>query len=239
VVVPAAHTPLLHLLHSFVDFVVPPVCFHCGVRRSHDCEALCAACWNAVTPVMTGEAYYRNAVIRLCGERVLDGLTSLWYFEKGGPLQSLLHELKYGGKPSLGVRLGVRLAPMVREDLSGRRCGGLVPVPLHAAKVRERGYNQSERIAEGISRVLGIPVLDFALRRYRYTASQTTLGVEERMVNVAGAFVTARKFHPEDNAIIVLVDDVITSGATVMECARTLKHAGVSHVAACSVALAL
>jgi ComF family protein len=166
-------------------------------------------------------------------------LTSLWYFEKEGPLQSVLHELKYGGKPSLGVSLGAWLSPLLRGDLSGRRCGGLVPVPLHAAKVRERGYNQSERIAAGISRVLGIPVLDFAIRRCRYTASQTTLGVEERMANVGGAFVTARKFDPVDDTLIVLVDDVVTSGATMLECARTLKHAGVSHVAACSVALAL
>jgi ComF family protein len=231
-------TIIPRLVVPFVEFVVPPLCFHCGARREAGEQALCASCWQALRPAHAVEPPVREAIDHLCGDGVLDGLVCGFVFEKGRPIQSVLHELKYGGKPSLGVLLGLRLAPKVRSSLAGMRFGGLVPVPLHAAKQRERGYNQSERIAAGISRGTGMPLLKGVLWRRRNTVSQTTLGIDERRENVTGAFSAGRRGRSEAGEAFVLVDDVITSGATVRECARILKRGGASQVVACSVGLA-
>jgi ComF family protein len=124
-----------------------------------------------------------------------------------------------------------------QKALAGVDC--IVPVPLHIVKERERRYNQSKVIAEGIELVTGISVVPRALRRLRHTPSQTALGFDERKCNVDSAF----EVHPARRAKIsgrsvLLVDDVITTGATLRSCAAALRSAGATRIIAASVALA-
>ena len=115
----------------------------------------------------------------------------------------------------------------------------IIPVPLHISKKRERGYNQSDCICDGLAEVLDISVIKKCLKRKKFTQTQTKLSREERKLNVKGAFELREKFKniiQEKN--IIIVDDVITTGSTILECARVLKAAGCEKIIACSIALA-
>jgi ComF family protein len=170
---------------------------------------------------------------------LIAGTRSLYHFEKGGPVQALVHALKYGDGADIGLRLGKELG----RQLPGRGLPadirGIVPVPLHRVKERERGYNQSVYLARGISREIGAPVLANTVMRVRYTDSQTTLTIEQRRDNVAEAFSVRRRGRRVLNGgVVILVDDVITTGSTVRSCAAALRGAGVDAVYACSIGLA-
>ena len=151
----------------------------------------------------------------------------------------MVHELKYSDMTSLGVELGRKVGERLHETLKSVKVDGLVPVPLHKIKQRERGYNQTEYICRGIESVTGVPVFPGLLQRTRYTESQTNLDIDQRRHNVAEAFCakpTSRTDIPGKRWVIV--DDVITTGATIAECARVLRTYGASGVIACSAALA-
>ncbi len=141
------------------------------------------------------------------------------------------------------IETNLRLARFLGETAGSAAATGLIPasfdalipIPLHATRQRERGYNQSEWIASGFSHSLSIPVLGGMLRRIRSTRTQTDLGGEERQVNVRSAF---RAVLPDmfRGRSFLLVDDVITTGATVNACAKALKNGGALRVAAITLA---
>jgi ComF family protein len=147
--------------------------------------------------------------------------------------------LKYGGLTGVGRELGLRVgeagrcAPWIGDvDL-------IVPLPLFRSKQRERGYNQSESIARGIARVVGKPVRPAVIRRTRWTETQTALGYADRQENVKGAFaVPRRKIGFLKGKRVLLVDDVVTTGATTRACAAALKAGGVAAVYVAAIALA-
>ncbi len=200
---------------------------------------MCSACWSSIREVTKDDDLYRDTYHKLVQQGHISGLISKYYFDKDATLQSLIHELKYNGMTSIGVLLGERVGEVLQDQVDVASIAGLVPVPLHRAKLRERGYNQSEYICKGISKTSGIRVYPKLLRRIRYTESQTQLGIDERKGNVAEAFAV----NPPPGVDItrqtfVIVDDVITTGATIESCGSTLIQAGAKQVLACSVALA-
>lgn len=202
-------------------------------------EPICPGCRSALRPVGETDAIYRRAVQRLCGDGLIAGARSLYHFEKGGPVQALVHTLKYGHGADIGLRLGEELGKQLLGQRLPADIRGIVPVPLHRVKERERGYNQSVYLARGISREIGVPVLAAEVIRVRYTESQTTLTIGQRRDNVAGAFSVRRRGRRVLNGgVVILVDDVITTGSTVRSCAVALRGAGVDAVYACSVGLA-
>ncbi len=147
--------------------------------------------------------------------------------------------MKYGGWTKLGVDWGHQLGEAVRGWSSGAPFDAVLPVPLHRAKVRERGYNQSECLARGAAAALRLPLVPHLLCRHRFTATQTGLESEERSRNVEGAFSLAvpQAVNPRGKRFL-LVDDVITTGATLRSCARVLYGAGAQPVVCCAVAIA-
>jgi ComF family protein len=228
-------------VRPFVEFVFPPTCFICDSLTSGTDSRICNTCWSAIEPVTEEDPLYLEMNHRLTGREgpTIEQLIPLYHFEKDGTLQAIIHQLKYDAITSFGVELGRKLGGRIRERVSGHAFDGIVPVPLHPTKLRERGYNQSEYIARGVREVIGIPIYSSLLRRHKYTTSQTHLTAAERRENVNEAFdlnkhyllnVAGRRF--------LIVDDVITTGATTEACARVLKLAGASSVAASSVALA-
>jgi len=151
-----------------------------------------------------------------------------------GYYRRLLHHFKFNGRMEAGTFLGNKLAECLSR--TAPPIDALVPVPLHPARQRERGYNQSECLARAVGAVLDIPVVCQLLRRVRNTPSQTDLGREQRQHNVLRAFV-ADAAPPADQRIL-LVDDVCTTGSTLESCRQTLTEAGFDVVGAAVVALA-
>ncbi len=151
-----------------------------------------------------------------------------------GVLRHLIHLLKYDGMEPLASPLGTRLVDLLAVagpvDL-------IVPVPLHASRRRSRGFNQAELLAAALSRVSGVRCDSGVLRRHRATETQTGLTHRERRLNVQGAF-RVRKPQAVSGRHVALIDDVITTGATVAACARTLKGAGAVRVVVLSLARA-
>jgi len=150
----------------------------------------------------------------------------------------LLHELKYRGRRRVATRLAETLLaePAACAVIAG--ADALVPVPLHPRRRRERGFNQAELIAAAISRCTGVTVLGSALVRRKDTAPQTGLSAAARRGNMRGAFAVRRRAQIAQRRL-VLVDDVLTTGATALACARALREAGAIEVRLLSVARAL
>lgn len=166
---------------------------------------LCELCWEvvAVDPPGDGEGsaqtFPRNAVC---------------WGDFSGVMRHAIHALKFEGRPRLGRELGRRMAEEKKDQLAS--LDSLVPMPLHAARLRERGYNQSREIALGLADVLDVPVLVGWVKRHKNTRQQASLRAEERQRNMRDAFVWHRHMEPAQK--IGLIDDVVTTGATMKAC---------------------
>jgi ComF family protein len=170
---------------------------------------LCELCWGQMAAGSKLEA----DPIADCKSDVLGGDSLVWG-DFDGALRRAIHALKFQGRRRLGRELGRRMAEGMKCQLA--EFDGLVPMPLHAARLRERGYNQSMEIALGLAEVLCIPVLDGWVERKKNTRQQASLRAEERRANMLGAFVWRRQMIP--GQVLGIVDDVVTTGATMMAC---------------------
>lgn len=161
---------------------------------------------------------------RLTGRLPLAKATAFLKFRKTGITQKLLHQLKYNNHPEIGVKLGKVIAREVIEP-SGAAFDLIVPVPLHSSRLRHRGYNQSAKLAEGISVVTTIPWNDMVSVRKQRTETQTKMNRVKRWENVQEVF-ASQQHDLIKGKHILLVDDVITTGATLEACGRHLVEAG-------------
>jgi ComF family protein len=165
-------------------------------------------------------------------EVAMTSLMAIWAHSPTSPVSSMIHAIKYRGHRRLARALGRRLgAFLVLHDERWRSADAIVPVPVHRTRRRERGYNQAELIADGLASVLERPVWN-VLERRRHTTSQTTLSEKQRLENVTGVFRvrTQAPSHNLEGSTLILVDDVLTTGATVNNCAWALLDAGARRV---------
>ena len=207
--------------NDLLMFFFPVNCLVCGKRLDSTGGVLCLACEYKM-PRTNYSNHTDNSISKLFwGRSPVEMGTSLFRFEKGSSYQTLLHDLKYRGNRKVGLYLGNLLGHEL-EHTGFSACDLLVPVPLHQKRFRERGYNQSEIIARGVSRVTGIPMETKLLRRSGHQKSQTSMGRYERFENVSDKFQLVR--HPLDinGKKILLIDDVITTGATLEACSLVL-----------------
>jgi ComF family protein len=150
-------------------------------------------------------------------------------------VRKAIHDLKYGSQLYLRHLVGRWLADALEDPrLSDRRFDAIVPVPLHPARKRERGFNQAELLANEVHQLSGIPLRDL-LQRIRYTTTQTQFDRNERMENLKGAF-RLRRGSNVQGCRVLLIDDVLTTGSTLSECAFVLKTAGAASVRAATAA---
>ncbi len=228
-----------HGLTAAVGLFYPPLCLICREPPPAPGDRLCGACRSAMRRVPDDHPLRREAEGRLAAGGLVDDVTLLFLFERSGSIQQALHLLKYSGMHSLGVMFGRELGALLLAAEGRFEADLLVPVPLHAARLRERGYNQSERICAGIREVTGTPVLTGTLLRTRNTPSQTALSVRGREENVRGAFRVAKRREPLlGGRSVLLVDDVMTTGSTLLGCAAALRSAGAVRVSAATAAVA-
>jgi len=215
------------MLRTLLDLLYPRTCLSCAELLQTGELDLCARC----------ERTIERAKVETLTRGPLSEIVALFIFEEHSPSRVLLHTLKYGAMPSLGTRLGRALGELVVER--GIRADLVIPVPLSRRKKRERGFNQAARVGGGVSAATGIPMAEDLVQRIRDTASQTTLSAEARSQNVRGAFaVSPAGVKTLDGTSCLLIDDVVTTGATVLECASVMRSAGASRVIACAVAIA-
>lgn len=153
-------------------------------------------------------------------------LYSLFHYTKGADTKNLLFAIKYHNKPKLAYKIGVMLGEHLKQHLSGDL---IIPVPLHPKRHRLRGYNQAEQIAKGVSQITGIPVAYNVLERIVNTATLTESNRALRMEKISQAFKLKEPSLIKDKSII-LIDDVITTGATITACLETMNGANVKNI---------
>lgn len=238
---PSGLALLKSLWQDLSDFAFPGYCYLCNQHLGSPDRFVCASCLENL-PVLPDpfcplcrkrEAEMQNG--HTC-QTNLRSVYSLWpYDDKAGVL---IRKFKYENRMSLGVKLSRRLAQELKR-LSFFSCIDLVlPVPLHGSRKRERGFNQSEIIARTIAETHNSILMAPALKRWKNTLDQTHLSASERRQNVRGAFCLAGDQNLRSKKVL-LVDDVVTTGATLSECAGTLRSGQVDEVYACTLAVAV
>lgn len=239
--------PAIHIRDIFMDMLFPRSCMACGARIPE--EEPGEICWDCRADI----SYVQPPFCERCGDPVFGVLPETfvcnWCAQHAPAFDWARSAIRYRGvgKQSLGI-LKYRDGWWLQRDLSQfllslcrtappdlMEATAVTAVPLHFLRERKRGYNQAALLAEILARHLGLPFWRDALVRSQKTNTQTTLTANQRRKNVAGVFTACRKRRLKD-ATIVLVDDVMTTGATVNECAKTLKAAGASRIFVMTVA---
>lgn len=225
------------ILVDFISLLYPKYCFACRDGLVKGEETICSRCMIEL-PRTQYHVEPENALFkRLNGRIPLSFAFAFFLFRKGGKVQHLLHALKYSNHPEIGVTLGEVYGEELHQANYGEKFNVIVPVPLHASRKRKRGYNQSEEFAKGLSKSLKIPFSGDALERITKTETQTRKTKLKRWQNVNAVF--RLKEHDQiANQHVLLVDDVITTGATIEACAQVLLDSGCSSISIASIAYA-
>lgn len=209
------------MLNDFLSLAFPKICYACGKSLFKKEDCICTCCLYHL-PKTNFHLYSDNPVIRLFWGRIpVFSASSFFSFNKGGKVQELVHQLKYRGKKEIGISLGKFYGNELKQSPLFSGVEMVIPVPLHVKKLKRRGYNQSEIFGQGIAKTMNIESAENILIRITATETQTKKSRFARWKNVEEVFKVA---HPEkiENKHILLVDDVITTGATMEACANKI-----------------
>lgn len=226
---------------DLLDFIFPGYCYICNLSLANPDKYLCSSCLEKLPVLPTSfcsfcKTFLNNLPIDHNCKTYLHSVYSLWTYAEG--VETLIHKFKYEGKVGLGKILGQVLAQQLSSQSFWPEIETLIPVPLYSSRKRERGYNQAEVLAQALADCTKVKPISNALRRCRNTPDQTHLSSAERKENVKDAFKVDEGID-FSKMTIMLVDDVITTGATLNECAKTLKQNGAEKVHACTLAVAV
>jgi ComF family protein len=208
--------------HRLLDLISPRLCVVCGHRLTVTEEVICARC-NFHLP-RTGFQHnaYENEMAKLFwGQIPIERATAFFYYEAHAETANILYELKYKDHPEIGEIFGRMFAAEIKSAGFFDEIDGIVPVPLAKKRQRQRGYNQSEEIAQGISEITGLPIYKKVVKRISFKGSQTNKGRWDRQENVERVF-DLIDAEAVSNKHLLLIDDVVTTGATCIACAKVL-----------------
>jgi competence protein ComFC len=208
------------------------LCDSCRAMAPRISSPFCAKCSEPFFGAITQTFRCAN-----CEHRTLHFESAVAVYRSRGLVRNLVHAFKYGHQRHLRHPLSEWLGETMNDSrLRGRRFDLIVPVPLHPARERDRGFNQAALVAELFARQVGVPLRP-VLQRIRYTTTQTAYDRAERMENLRNAFRLRKKANVRELHVL-LIDDVLTTGSTLSECARVLKEAGAISVYAATAARA-
>jgi ComF family protein len=228
---------ILSLINDFISLVFPHICAACGDSLLKQEETICLSC-EFHLPRTNFHLIPENPVSRLFwGKVTLESAAAYLYFNKGNKVQVLIHKLKYQGRKDIGVCLGRQYGQYLKVSSFFQTVQLIIPVPLHKKKLKQRGYNQSEQFAIGLGESMILPVLADVLYRRKETETQTKKSRFQRWQNVDDVFDVN---DPEllELKHVLLVDDVITTGATLESCIHTLSSIRGIRISVATIAVA-
>lgn len=212
------------LKESLLQLAFPQVCAGCGSDLLQVNQLLCLHCLE-VLPATTFHLHNNNPVEKLFwGRMPVTYGTSQYYFTKESLVQRLMHQFKYKGNKDLGLFMGRMMGHQLKESNRFLEVDALVPLPLFPKKERKRGYNQATILCEGIAEVLQKPIIERAVIRTMHTESQTKKNRVQRWENMKDHFRLVNETALKDRHVL-LVDDVITTGATLEACGQEILKA--------------
>lgn len=222
---------LLHLLY-------PNLCVGCDADLPAADYCFCIRCLNRLQPTDMHEHRENEFTDRFWGRLQMESGAAMYYFNRKSPVQRALHRLKYQNQPDVGVRIGRRFGQLLSQSPHFAGIQAIVPVPLHRQKERQRGYNQSAMLAQGLSDSMRVPLLSDSLARNTHTASQTRKKRMERFENVSAVF-TVKQPEKIQGKHLLLVDDVLTTGATLEACGKALLEVPGARLSLATIAIAM
>lgn len=214
-------TSIKDIFNSFIDTLFPRICPVCNnVLLSHE-KHICTKCCIDI-PITRYHMQEFNAMEQLfAGKTPIEKAVGYFFYEKGNPYSNILHNIKYRNNPQLGQYVAKLFAQELLSRDIFRDIDCIIPVPLHHRKKIQRGYNQSEYIAKGFSEVFDIPVHNNIIIAHKSHESQTNKGIYERWLNTQNIF-SAQDTQVLENKHVLIVDDVVTTGATLLSAALTI-----------------
>jgi len=222
---------------DLIGLLFPNLCNACGITLFQSEHLICTKCLFDL-PFTDYHIHAENRVAKqLWGRTPFHSAMALLYFRKGAKVQNLIHNLKYNNKTDVGILLGNLLGERLKDSPLYQNIDLIIPVPLHHKKLRSRGYNQSAFIAAGTAEQSGVNFDEAILTRNRATETQTKKSRYNRYENMRGVFEVP---NPEfiKGKHILLIDDVITTGATLEACASVLLNNGASKISIAALAFA-
>lgn len=211
----------MSILNDLLSLFFPQLCAGCNTPLVKGEDILCLNCLADLPKTNNHDGIDNPIALHFLGKVNVSYAASFCHFDKGGRIQHLLHQLKYKGRKEIGYKMGLLFGFDLIQNVHFREIDAIVPVPLHPRKQRSRGYNQSTEICKGMSESMNRPVLSGNLERKIYTTSQTSKGRYERWENVSGIF-RVKNSDAFAGKHLLLVDDVITTGATLEACCHPL-----------------
>ena len=225
------------LIRHLLELFYPRLCMACATNLPPQARSLCLHCQLQLPQTDYHLSQENPFTQRFWGRVPLHTGAALYHFDKGGKVQRLIHQLKYKGQQQIGSELGQLYGEMLSDMPHYRDIEVVIPVPLHPRKQHERGYNQSESFARGLATAMQTSCEPDALLRRTYAASQTAKTRQNRMENVLQAF-SLREGRLAGCRSVLLVDDVLTTGATLEACSNAIMEQQQPSISMVTIAMA-
>ncbi len=219
---------------DLLELILPRYCSACSIVLQTTEKHICVFCLYDL-PLTRFEFYKDNPLHRLFWGRVmLQQATALLYFKRCGKARKIIHQLKYKGQSALAYQMGFMLGLTIKNSPVFEVPDLIIPVPSGASKTRSRGYNQCTHIANGLADATNSHVREDLLKTGKSKSTQTRKGRYARYLNVKDGFILGPGGNQKSS--VLLVDDVVTTGATLESCARTLQEGGFSRISIAALA---
>lgn len=218
--------------------IAPRACPMCGERLAIGEEVICARCNLHLPRTNYAADAYENEMAKLFWARIpIERAAALFYYEAGSEVSRIIYDMKYHHHPEIGWEMGRLAAQEFSRHGFFEGIDLIVPIPLAKRRERQRGYNQSMEIARGVAHVTKLPIGSKVVRRTRFEDSQTQQSLQGRHENVEGVFELRKKVDVQGKHIL-LIDDIVTSGATILSCANELRQGGAARFSVLSLGFA-
>ncbi len=217
---------IISFWRRLLDLISPRLCVVCGHRLTVTEEVICTKCNFHLPRTDLHHNAYENEMAKLFWYLIpIERATAYFYYEPHSSTANIIYQMKYKDHPEIGEVMGRMMGKELMPSGFFDGIDGIIPVPLTKKRQRQRGYNQSEEIARGISEVTGLPLFDKVVKRVSFKGSQTNLGRWERNENVEKVFELIDGASIQGKHLLV-IDDVVTTGATCIACSKELIKAG-------------